>query len=326
MVENKTILITGASGYIASNVLQRLITQNCEMVLLSRSKFQTKAVSGSAHEPAFVVGDLRIRKIWEQAFQKKIDIVFHFAAQTSVPEAEADPLADMESNVVPMLHLLETCRSRRISPIVILAGTATEIGLPNTARVDESMPDAPVTIYDLHKLVVENYLKFYIRQGIVRGASLRLCNVYGPGPEPSSSSRGVLNQLIRKALRGEELTLYGKGDNIRDYVFIDDVVEAFLKAADQISRTNGHHFYIGSGRGVSLAEAFRLVADRCGRKTGRPVAVRSVPHPASSSIIEGRNYIADPRRFREATGWASQVTLSDGIDRTIESCLNQYVS
>jgi nucleoside-diphosphate-sugar epimerase len=184
--------------------------------------------------------------------------------------------------------------------------------------VDENHPDYPVTIYDLHKLMAEGYLKHYTAQDVVRGAVLRLANVYGPGAKSSSADRGVLNLMIQKALKGETLTVYGDGNYMRDFVYVEDVAHAFLEAGAKIDGVNGQHFVIGSGQGHTIAEAVNLVAERVALKTGQRVPVIHVEPPAALSQIETRNFVADTTRFSYATGWKARVSLVEGIDRTID--------
>ena len=199
----------------------------------------------------------------------------------------------------------------------------TEAGIPTRLPVDETHPDTPITIYDLHKLMAESYLKYYSGQGIIQGAILRLANIYGPGPKSSSADRGVLNVMVRKALNGEPLTVYGKGDYLRDYVYVEDVARAFLMAGANIEPVNSQHFVIGSGQGCTLAEAFNLVAERVALKAGQPVPVTHVEPPTPQSPIEARNFVADTTRFWQATGWKARVSLTEGIDRTIDVFLSE---
>jgi nucleoside-diphosphate-sugar epimerase len=145
--------------------------------------------------------------------------------------------------------------------------------------------------------------------------------VYGPGPRSSSADRGVLNLMLRRALAGEALTVYGSGEHIRDYIYIEDVARAFLLAAANAERLEGRYFVLGSGRGYPIAEALNLVADRAALRTGQRVPVVHVDPPATLSPIEARNFVADTTAFRQATGWTAGVGLADGIDRTIETLL-----
>jgi len=185
--------------------------------------------------------------------------------------------------------------------------------------VDESHPDHPITVYDLHKQMAEQYLRWYTEQGFVRGVTLRLANVYGPGPLSSRSDRGILNQMVRRALAGEPLTIYGAGDPLRDYIYVKDVARAFIAAARHSAALNGRYFVIGSGQGHTIAEAMRMIAARCGARTGREVPVQHIDPPGALSPIEQRHFVADSHRFCAATGWQAHHTLADGIDLTLEA-------
>ena len=153
----------------------------------------------------------------------------------------------------------------------------------------------------------------------MKGVTLRLTNVYGPGPMSSSEDRSVLNMMTRKALSGEDLTLYGKGEFIRDYVYVEDVLGAFLVALTNMDRLNKKHFVLGSGDGSSIAEMMNLIAKQAAQKTGIEVKVDSVEPPPGLSPIESRNFIADSKSFSDITGWQPQYSLSEGIDRTIDA-------
>ena len=311
----KKILVTGASGYLSTNLIHTLKDVDCTVVRLSRQG-TLPSIKGKAKFIDYQ-GDIVCRKTWERALEE-VDIIYHMAGQTSVYMAYERPLDDMEVNVKSMLLLLEVCREKKNKPIVVFSGTSTEVGVPEKNPVNETFLDQPVTFYDLHKLMAENYLKLFCRQGYINGVSLRLANVYGPGPKPKNSDRGVLNQMIRKALAGDPLTIYGTGKFIRDYIFIDDVIDAFLSVPMNSSQMNGRHFIIGSGVGNSVAQAINLVADRVRKKKGASVLVKHVPAPKNLSPIENRNFIADCDEFKKVTGWEPKYSLEKGIDLTLE--------
>jgi UDP-glucose 4-epimerase len=319
-VKGKKLLVTGSTGYLATCLVTKLQYVDCSIIRLSQPGAHFTSTIGKA-EIQNIEGDISKSEVWESVLTD-VDFVFHFAAQTSVYVAEEDVRADMEKNVLPMIHILETCRKQKIKAKVLFAGTATEFGLPDHLPVDEKQLDRPITVYDLHKWVAENYLKYYTRTSDVQGVVLRLANVFGPGSQTSSRDRGVLSMMIRKALNGETLTVYGKGDYIRDYVYIEDVVRAFLYAAANIERLNGHHFVIGSGEKHTIAEVFNLIAERVALRTGKFVSVVHVDMPASLSPIESRNFVADTGAFNHATKWSVTCSLVDGIDRTIEAFLH----
>jgi nucleoside-diphosphate-sugar epimerase len=317
-LRGKNLLITGASGYLASNLAKLLQNIPCTLRRLT-----SKSALPSLHGKAIVEdiqGEISEVSVWNQAMQG-IDIVFHFASQTNVYIADKDPESDYQANVQPMLHMLEACKNIENYPDILFAGTSTQMGLPQSLPVDEKAQDNPITIYDLHKLMAENYLKYYARMGIVRGVTLRLTNVYGPGPKSSSENRGFLNAMISRSLLGKSPTLYGDGKNIRDYIYIEDVLSAFLKATLNISSLNQKHFVLGSGEGHSISEALHHIADRATLKLNKKINVKIVKPPEGLSPIEDRNFIADSRSFSRLTGWQPLNSLTEGIEKTIETFL-----
>lgn len=315
----KSIAITGGAGYLATNLVHALKETNCRITRIDLPDAQFETMGGRSQIIDFY-GDIRRPSTWEEA-AAAADVIFHFAAQTSTYVANADPAADVENNVLPLLRLLELCRQREWHKTIVFSSTVTVAGIPPRIPVDETFPECPVTIYDLHKLIAEQYLKYYTRMNAVSGTVLRLANVYGPGPRSSRPDRGVLNQMTRRALAGEALTVYGQGEQLRDYVHVEDVVQAFLQAGLHIDLLKGEHFIIGSGQGYSLAGAMNLIADRVALKTGKRVAVEHIDPPSPQSPIEFRNFVADSSRFSNLTGWKAGYTLIQGIDQTIERLL-----
>ena len=311
----KRILITGASGYIAWNLLRQLVEFDCIIVCFSRNVGKIEIQEGIANLE-FIEGSYQDESVYKKVV-KDAHVIFHLASQTSIYQAEKNPLADYEANVSPMQLLLEACRKSGTFPVVIFAGTSTQCGMPDELPVDENVIDDPITTYDFHKLQAERWLKFYSRQGWVKGVSLRLTNVYGPGPKSSSADRGVLNIMIKKALQGDELTIYGTGEYIRDYIFIDDVVKALLCAPIHIDETKGKHFVLGSGFGKSIHDAIELVAKLASKHIGNQVQIKSVKPPSGLLPIEYRNFIADVSSLASLTGISCKYSLEKGITKTI---------
>jgi len=312
--QNKRILITGASGYIAWNLIKWLVKFDCTIVCFSRiaNKIERQEAKASLK---FIEGSYQDEVAFKNAV-KNTDIIFHLASQTSVYEAEKNPLIDYEANIRPMQLLLEVCRQEKTCPIIIFSGTSTQCGIPEKLPVDENVQDTPITTYDFHKLQAENWLKFYTGQGWVEGVSFRLTNVYGPGPKSSSSERGILNLMIKKALNGEDLTVYGTGEYIRDYIYIDDVVFAFLSAPLYIKHSKGKHFVLGSGEGTTIHDAITLVGELVSLQTGNKVVVNNVELPSGLLQIEFRNFIADIRSLKQMEVINVQHSLENGIKET----------
>jgi nucleoside-diphosphate-sugar epimerase len=314
--KGKRILITGGAGYLATNLISALANIPCSVIRFDRKSAIYERIGG-AIKIDDIHGNICDPSVWNNILDG-IDVVFHFAAQTSVYKANENPIEDMDINVLPMLKMLHTCACKKIHPIIIYSGTATEVGLTKEIPVDEHIPDEPITMYDLHKTFSEQYLKYFTRTKVVKGTILRLANVYGPGPKSSSSDRGILNMMIRKALQGEDLTIYGKGDNIRDYVYIKDVISAFLYAPPNIESLNAKHFLIGSGSGHTLMEAFSIVSKTVGKMTKRNIQIRQTEPPSDISPIEYRNFVANTLQYRCASSWKPEFEIEKGIQLTAE--------
>lgn len=311
----KNILITGGRGYLAANLVAALENINCRVTLLDMSPLSGRRPAAAARIKD-VTADIRGLQDWPSLL-RGTDIVFHLAAQTSVKTADADPVSDLAVNVLPMLGMLETCRKLKFRPAVIFASTVTAAGIPRRIPVDESFRGLPPSVYDLHKTIAEDYLEYYAASGAVSGGTLRLANVYGPGPKSGSADRGILNMMVRKALKGEDLPLYRDGKYIRDYIYVKDVAAAFLSAGLKADGLKGRRFVIGSGKGHSLLQAFSLVSERAALRTGKKARIVRIAPQGGITPLDKRNFIADSGLFRKTTGWRAEYGLPEGIEDTI---------
>jgi nucleoside-diphosphate-sugar epimerase len=320
VVNGRSVLITGGVGYIGTGLTACLVKHGWDISCTVRAGSALTFLSGG--RAAQVQADVCDPDVWLKTAQG-MDAIIHLAGQTSTYVANEDPVGDEAINVRPMIRLLETCRRQGWRPFIVFASTVTVIGLPEQLPVQEDHMYQPITVYDLHKLMAEEYLKMYCRLGYVRGATLRLANVYGPGRRSSGADRGILNAMIRKALAGQPLTVYGNGEWMRDYIYIDDVVNAFTAALEHQQAVNGRHWIIASGQGCTIREAFHLVAERVARRTGVRVPVEHVDLPGDLSPIEKRNFVADIGEFFKASGWRPTVGLKEGIDQTIDAFIKE---
>jgi nucleoside-diphosphate-sugar epimerase len=305
----KSCLITGGTGYLAHSLVAEL-----------RGKYRIRRLIRPGAPPAPTapglenfIGDVTHRNTLEKALEG-VDTVFHLAAQTSARVADEDPERDFEANVRPLEHILEICRDRQPRTFVVFAGTVTQSGVAYSLPADETHADRPVTAYDRHKLQGEQSLEAAVRAGAARGTTLRLSNLYGPGPREAGADRGVLNRMIRSALRGEPLTVYDGGNFLRDYLYVEDAAKAFASAAAHGEAVNGRHFVIASGVGRTLAEAARLIAAQAQKRTGRATEIRFEPPPSPLTPLDLRNFVGDHAAFTACTSWKPQTDLETGID------------
>lgn len=309
----RRVLVTGASGLIGGAIAHCLAKVECRLTRLARRPLAP--LDGPATVET-IVGDIAEPGSWQEAVAQA-DVVFHLAAQTSVYAALQDPVADLRVNVGGLLNILEAVRSGGRFGHVVMAGTVTQAGLAPRLPVDETLPDQPITFYDNSKLTAEAYLKMYGREQWLSCTCLRLSNVYGSGPATSRPDRGVLDKVLVRVAAGETAFVYGDGAWLRDYIHIDDVVTAFLYAGAYPRAVNGRHFIIGSGVGISLKDAFALAIEVAAAHTGRQASLEHRPPPDTLSLIEFRNFVADPRAFMQATGWVPRISLRAGLEDAV---------
>jgi nucleoside-diphosphate-sugar epimerase len=300
------VLITGATGFIGSALRESLLSDGHFVICLSRSSWENKL---NLH---WIKHDLA-RDPWTNLPNLDLDIVFHLAGQTSTYRARQNPIEDANVNVLGTLNLFEYLRNQSLAPFVVIAGTATEVGLPETLPIHEKVLDRPITFYDVSKLTAEMYLMQYVREGWFNGCALRLANVFGRRTDEQQADRGILDKVFTQAKLGEAVTIYGDGSYLRDYIFIDDVVSALVAATKDQEKTSGLYFYIGTGKGTSLKEAFTKVIALARENVESSSMIQYVPRPHDLSPIEFRNAIVDSTAFRQATGWIAKYDFNRGL-------------
>jgi UDP-glucose 4-epimerase len=307
----KTIIITGARGYIGSALSERLASEGYALQLVSRSPSQGRVMSARA-KGDYRGADLRDPQSWSKLLSDA-DVVMHLSARTDLHAAEADPVGDEDINVQPLRALVEAARAANTAPTIVFASAATVVGSNPQIPVDDAAHDNPCSIYDRNKLACETILREATSRGTVRACSLRLANVYGHGGASINANRGILNLMMGRAIDGEPLTLYGEGAYVRDFIHIDDVIEAFHSAIVTPQVCDGGHYVIASGRGHTLAEAYAMIAQAAMTQLQRRVEIVRVAEPGNLHPIEKRNFIGDSAAFSARTGWRPRFDLRSGI-------------
>jgi nucleoside-diphosphate-sugar epimerase len=318
-LNGKTVAITGASGYIGSALVDRLMESPLDILRVSRQELAPRA------DVRTIKADVRTLDCWLEII-KQADVVFHLAGNTSVHTAVVNPADSLSSTLLPITQLIRAAQELGRQPRVVFASTATVYGLTAQFPVAESVEPKPITVYDMHKLFAEQQLALATQQRVLCGISLRLANVYGPSPSVSSADdRGILNRVTSRAIQGKDLTVYGDGNYLRDYVYIDDVTRAFMVAGlrDGVS---GGVFNVATGNSISIRAAFQLVVQRVANVTGNRVDIKNIPWPEGANPIELRNFTADINYITDSLSWRPKISLESGIDCMIDGFIRSAIN
>jgi UDP-glucose 4-epimerase len=224
-----------------------------------------------------------------------------------------DPFTDLEINCRSQLALLEACRHNAPETKVLFASTRQIYGrVPDEQLpVDERQPPNPVDVNGINKLAGERYHVLYNNVYGIRTSVLRLTNTYGPRMLVKNNRQTAIGWLIRQALDGEEITIFGDGSQLRDFTYVDDVVEAFLQAG-VTDVANGQVFNIGAIEPISLRELTELLIELAGSGS-----YRLVPFPPERKAIDIGSIYVDDRKIRRVLRWRPQIDLREGLARTV---------
>ena len=304
---SRKIVVTGGAGFIGSALSRALVARGDDVSVLDNfSTGKRENLQDLAGQLAVVEGDILDAALLDRVFAGA-DVVFHEAAIPSVPRSLAAPLPSHNANATGTLNVLEAARRCRVRRVVY-AGSSSAYGEPPSLPVVETMAPAPLSPYAVSKLAGEHYLRVYARVFGVQTVTLRYFNVFGPRQDPNSQYAAVIPRFITAALEGRSPTVYGDGEQSRDFCFIENVVEANLRAADA-EGASGKVFNIACGTGTSLNRVLALL----GEALGRPVVALYEPGRAG----DVRHSLADISQAKTVLGYTAAVNFVAGLGKTL---------
>ncbi len=309
------VLVTGGAGFIGSNLVRALIERGDEVRVLDNFSTGNRA-NLTGLETEIVEGELRSYERVHNAV-RGVELVYHLGALGSVPRSVQDPLTSSAVNVEGTMNVLLAARDEGVRRVVFSSSSSiygSEGELPRT----EAMAPDPISPYAVAKLAAERYCISFSRvYERFETVVLRYFNVFGPNQSPLSQYAAVVPLFLTAIARGEPVTIHGDGEQSRDFTYVDNVIDATLRAADAAGAT-GRVFNVAAGAPASVNE----LAEAIGRVLGKPVAKRSEP-PRRGDI---RNSWADVSEAGRVLGYEPTVPLEDGLERTADALLGRRTS
>jgi UDP-glucose 4-epimerase len=312
---NKEILITGGLGFIGSNLAIALVGSGAHVTLmdnmLPRQGGNLFNIKDIEDQVKVNVSDVRNQLSMNHLVKGK-DFVFHLAGQVNHVDSMKNPIQDLEINCLGTLVLLEALRAHNRGARVIFAGTRGEYGSTVTLPVNEDHPTNPKGIYAVTNLSAEKMVLVYDDIFGIKGTCLRITNTYGPRHQMVHDEYGVFNWFIRKALDNEMIPVFGDGRILRDFIYVDDLVDCVLQVA-ATAAAYGEVFNVGVGVPVSFYELAKKIVDVVG--SGR---IDFTEFTQERKEVEPGDYYADIAKLKRIVGWAPKTPLDEGIRKTAD--------
>jgi UDP-glucose 4-epimerase len=310
----RAVLITGGLGFIGSNLARQLVEAGADVLIVDSlipdyggNPFNIAGIESRVTvDHADVRDDRRM-----DALVRDREVIFNLAGQVSHIDSMRDPYTDLDINCRAQLSMLEACRLRNPSTKIVFAGTRQVYGKPDYLPVDENHLVRPADINGVNKAAGEYYHLLYNNVFGVRACSLRLTNVFGPRQLIRHNRQGFIGWFIRLAIEGREIQVFGDGSQQRDFVYVDDAADAFLRAGAS-DACNGGVYNVGGTDPICHRELVALLI-----RTAGSGSVRHVEWPPEKKQIDIGSFYSDSSRVRHAVGWTPQVGLAEGLRRTI---------
>jgi UDP-glucose 4-epimerase len=298
------VLVTGGAGFIGSHLVDRLVMEGHEAVVVDNlATGKRRNINRAARFYKMDIQSWRLERVFRN---ERPNVVMHLAAQMDVRKSVEDPMFDAQVNVLGTLNVLQQAVKHGVRKVIFSSSGGAIYGEQEIYPAPEIHVTKPLSPYGLSKLCGEQYLSYYQRVSGLQAVSLRYANVYGPRQDPEGEA-GVVAIFIQKMLNNEQAVINGNGRQTRDFVFVDDVVEANLAMMGQDTQGT---YNVGTGVETSINDLFRILVQHTGSTS------KEIHGPAKRG--EQARSVIDNTKLRHEVSWEPRADLSDGLKKTVE--------
>lgn len=311
----KHVLIIGGLGLIGSGIARACIAQGARVTVVDNrhpeygaNDFNMADLEGKF---TLILGDVR-EKNFVDGIVAGQDFIFNFAAQVNHNRSIEDPIFDNQLNCIGHINVLMACKHHNPQAILAYPGSRLQYGRITTTPVTESHPRVPLSIYAIHKNTAEQYYQAFYKHYGIRSVCFRITNPYGPRSQMKHSGYSIVNWFIRQTMDHQPLTIFGDGTQLRDYIYIDDLVSGMLNAT-QNERCYGKVYNLGSGQGLQFIEMARTVIAAVGEGE-----MKLVPWPKNYDNFETGDFVSDVSALTTDADWKPHHDFAAGVAKTVD--------
>jgi UDP-glucose 4-epimerase len=299
-----TCLVLGGNGFIGSHLVEALLRKGFSVKVFGDFKSGTKNLDAISHRIEIIKGDFLCESDLAAAMQN-VEFVFHYISTTNPVTSFNNPCYEVETNIIGSIRMMELAVKNDIKKIIFPSTGGTIYGEPDRVPINEAAPTNPLNPYAISKLTIEKYLNYFFHRYSLDYLVLRYSNPYGERQNPYGN-QGVIPIFLNKINNNEDPTIFGDGSAIRDYIYIQDALDATLSLFDR--KCNEKIFNVGSGRGNSINELISIMSEVTGKEI-RPIYV-------NNNGFYIKKIILDISKIKNITGWSPKIDIFDGIEKT----------
>ncbi|MFQ5964758.1 MAG: NAD-dependent epimerase/dehydratase family protein [Candidatus Scalinduaceae bacterium] len=313
--KDKKILITGGLGFLGSNIAHQLVEYGANVTLLDAllplyggNRFN---IHGIEDKVEVIIGDIRDFRLIEKTVEGK-DIIYNLAGQVSYTDSIEIPFEDIDINCKGHMIVLDACRHRNPHATIVFSSSRMVLGKILYTPVDEKHPTEPLSIYGIHKLTGEKYYLAYHKTYGLKTVILRITNPYGIRQQMKHDKYSLVGWFLRQAMERKTIQIFGDGKQLRDYIYVEDIINAFLTASIS-DKAVGNIYNAGFGKSHQFSDMVKTVLKVVGQ--GK---LEYVPWPENYEKIETGSFKMSLEKAKSDLGWSPKIELEDGIKKMYE--------